>query len=72
MNISFKLVLEAKYALRKGKIRPQPGFRAVFKAIWKIEEISNNLKHYHGFLEAKKEITAKYYKYLDTNKTHKQ
>ena len=33
----FKLVLEAKYALRKGKSHPQPGFHAVFKAIWKIE-----------------------------------
>ena len=68
----FKLMLEAKYALRKGKDHPQTGFRAVFKAIWKIEEISNNLKHYRGFLEAKKEITVKYYKYLETNKTPKQ
>ena len=65
----FKIVLEAKFALRKGEVQPQTGFPAVFKSIAKIEEISNNLKHYHGFKDAKKEITLKYYNVVDSKKT---
>ena len=68
----FKFVLEAKYALWKGERRPESGFRVVFKAIHNIEKVSNNLKYYKGFIQAKEEITDKYYKYISASRIQKK